>query len=94
MNYIRLTGELICKTADEAEIVARNLPWHVKLTRDESGCLSFDVVPTADPMVWTVAEHFENELAFKLHQERAAHSEWGRATVGIERRYSIQGFSH
>lgn len=87
MNDIRLTGQLICKTADEAQIVARNLPRHVKLTRDESGCLSFDVTPTADPMVWMVAEHFRNEQAFTVHQERVARSEWGRVTAGIERRY-------
>jgi hypothetical protein len=38
-----------------------------------------------------VAEHFESEHAFKLHQERVSRSDWGRATAGIERRYSIRG---
>jgi quinol monooxygenase YgiN len=94
MNEIRLSGQLVCKTAAEAAVVGDHLPRHVKLTRAESGCLSFDVTPTADPMVWMVAEHFADEHAFTLHQERVSRSEWGRVTAGIERRYSIQGPSH
>jgi quinol monooxygenase YgiN len=93
MNEIRLTGQLVCKTADEAAAVVRHLPEHLKLTRAESGCLSFDVDPTADPMVWNVAERFENERVFTLHQLRVAGSAWGRATAGIERRYSLQGLA-
>lgn len=89
MNDIHLTGELVCKTADEAAVVVEHLAQHVKLTRAEPGCLLFGVTATADPMVWMVAEHFANEHAFKLHQERVACSDWGRVTAGIERRFSI-----
>ena len=89
MSAVHLTGLLVCKTADEATIVARHLPEHIELTRAETGCLSFEVTPTADPMVWAVDEHFANEHAFRLHRERTADSNWGRATVGIERRYSF-----
>jgi quinol monooxygenase YgiN len=91
MHDIHLTGQLVCKTADEAAVVVEHLAQHVKMTRAESGCLSFDVTSTADAMVWMVAEHFESEHAFKLHQERVSRSDWGRATAGIERRYSIRG---
>ncbi|MGO4536482.1 putative quinol monooxygenase [Leifsonia sp. 2MCAF36] len=93
MNPVRLTGQLVCKTADEAKIVARHLPQHVELTRAEPGCLFFDVAPTADPMIWTVEERFASVQVFELHQKRAADSEWGRATANIERRYSIEGLS-
>jgi quinol monooxygenase YgiN len=86
MNGILLTGLLACTTADEADRVARHLPQHVLQTQSEPGYLSFDVTPTADPMVWTVAEHFADEHVFRLHQDRAAGSDWGRMTAGIERR--------
>jgi quinol monooxygenase YgiN len=89
MNAVHLTGLLVCKTADEAKIVARHLPQHVELTRAEPGCLSFDVTPTSNPMVWAVNERFADEPAFNLHQQRAAGSDWGQATVDIERQYSV-----
>lgn len=93
MNDVTLTGELVCKNRDEAQLVAEYLPEHVTLTRAEPGCISFKVTPTDDPSVWRVDEHFEHELAFSAHQERVARSEWGRMTAGIERRYSIDGLS-
>ena len=91
MNPVRLTGQLVCKTADEAKIVALHLPQHLELTRAEPGCLFFNVTPTTNPMIWAVEERFANSHVFELHQERVASSEWGRATVNIERRYSIEG---
>jgi quinol monooxygenase YgiN len=93
MVEVRLTGELRCADADEARLVAEHLPAHVALTRAEPGCLSFEVTPTADPLVWTVAERFADEHAFRAHQARVAASEWGRRTAGIERRYSVEGLA-
>ncbi|MCD1267279.1 antibiotic biosynthesis monooxygenase [Microbacterium sp. MEC084] len=93
MVEVRLTGELRCADADEARLVAEHLPAHVALTRAEPGCLSFEVTPTADPLVWAVAERFADERAFNAHQARAATSEWGRRTAGIERRYSVEGLA-
>lgn len=91
MNAVHLTGQLVCKSAHEAKIVARYLPEHVEQTRAELGCLSFDVTPTTDPMIWKVEERFANERVFKSHQERVAGSDWGRVTADIERKYSVQG---
>lgn len=93
MNAVHLSGQLVCKTAHEAEIVARHLAQHVEQTRAEPGCLSFDVTATTDPLIWMVEERFANERVFKLHQERVAGSEWGRVTADIERKYSVQGLS-
>jgi quinol monooxygenase YgiN len=93
MNVVELTGELVCKTADEAETVVRCLPQHVELTRTEPGCLYFEVAATDDPMIWAVDERFANQDALEVHQERVAGSEWGRATVSIERRYSVKGLA-
>ncbi|QIK62868.1 antibiotic biosynthesis monooxygenase [Leucobacter viscericola] len=93
MNDVQLTGQLICATTEQAELVANLLPQHIALTRAEPGCLSFEVAPTENPLVWSVNERFENELAFQLHQERVTASRWGRETSGIAREYTIEGLS-
>lgn len=89
MGRIRLSGNLVCATEEEAKRVREHLPEHTLLTRAEPGCIAFDVAPTDDPLTWSVNEQFEDRDAFDAHQERVKSSEWGRATIGIERRYSI-----
>ncbi len=91
MPSVRLNGQLICADASQDEIVRRELPDHLVVTRAEPGCLSFEVTATADPLVWQVAEEFADAAAFEAHQRRVATSPWGRATTGIERRYTIDG---
>ena len=94
MSEVHLTCQLLCATEDEADCVVDNLPAHIALTRAESGCLLFTVDRTSDPMIWEVTERFTDETAFKAHQARVQASDWGRATAGIERRYSIVGLAH
>lgn len=89
MSQIRLTGQLICASEAQAAVVREHLPAHVDLTRAEPGCVSFAVTPAQEPLVWDVAELFADRAAFDAHQARVAASEWGRATAGIERRYSV-----
>jgi len=84
-----LTGQLVCTNDEEAVIVARCLPRHVQLTRAEPGCISF-VVRRIGSLIWQVDERFVDAKAFESHQKRSAGSDWGRATVGIERRYTIE----
>ncbi|MGD8194147.1 putative quinol monooxygenase [Herbiconiux sp. P18] len=93
-DHIRLSGQLVCRNAAEAAIVATQLPEHIELTRAEPGCLSFEVAATDDPLVWTVEERFASEDAFATHQARVAASEWGRSTAGIERQYEIRRVAH
>ncbi len=93
MSHVRLTGQLVCKDQDQARLVVEHLPLHLALTRAEPGCISFEVTPTSDPLMWHVEEHFEDEAVFKAHQDRVAGSNWGRVTAGIQRRYSIAGLS-
>lgn len=93
MSGMLLSGQLVCTTEEQARIVSVHLPEHIRLTRAEAGCISFAVTPTADPLVWSVEERFEDQRVFELHQRRVAASTWGQATAGIERRYSIQGLS-
>jgi len=91
MGEVTLRGELVCQDATEAAVVARLLPGHVALTRAEPGCRAFEVEAGGTPLVWRVAERYADPDAFRAHQARTADSEWGRATLGIERRYTIDG---
>ncbi|MDO9394917.1 MAG: antibiotic biosynthesis monooxygenase [Herbiconiux sp.] len=91
MTEIRLTGRLVCATEAEAAVVTALLPEHRALTLAEPGCLSFDVVATADPLVWTVAERFTDEQAFRAHQARVSAGDWGRRTATVERQYEVRG---
>lgn len=93
MSTVRLSGQLVCRNADEVGVVLRSLPLHVSLTRAEPGCVSFEVRQTADSLVWQVEEEFADQAAFDAHQARVAASEWGRVTSAIERRYVVEGIT-
>ena len=90
---VTLTGTLRCATSDEADRVRAALAEHIALTRAEPGCISFSVTPTDDPLVWAVAEEFEDPAAFEAHQSRAAASSWAEQTRGIARDYTVTGMS-
>lgn len=63
---IKLTGRLVCKSAEEANLVRQYLPEHKELTREETGCVSFEVTETADPMIWKVEELLQTRLPSTL----------------------------
>ncbi|CNE21234.1 putative quinol monooxygenase [Yersinia mollaretii] len=86
---IKLSGRLICKNLDESALVQRILPEHVRLTLEESGCISFQVAATSDPLVWTVEELFTDQDTFAAHQARTKSSAWGTETRSILREYEI-----
>ena len=87
---IRLRGQLICMSDDEAQAVRAHLPEHLALTRAEPGCLTFDVDPTDDPMVWEVMEAFRDRASFDAHQARTRESAWFAATRGILRDFKME----
>jgi len=86
---IRLTGQLICQTMQQAETVAQHLPDHIRLSRAEVGCISFDVQPTDNPLVWQVDETFTDQAAFDLHQQRTRASAWWTVTAAITREFKV-----
>ncbi len=88
---VRLTGHLTC-TPEEIDTVRAALPEHIRLTRAEAGCLSFDVVQNpADPCRWDVSETFVDRAAFAAHQARTRDSDWWRATAHMPRDFEIEG---
>lgn len=74
-------------------MVTQHLPLHIELTRAEPGCLSFEVNPTQNPLIWQVDEQFQDGDSFRAHQQRVARSESGRATTHFARHYEIEGLS-
>ncbi|MCV2869962.1 antibiotic biosynthesis monooxygenase [Defluviimonas sp. WL0002] len=92
MSNVILTGFLVCRSLEEADRVSHLLPDHIRLTRAEPGCLSFEVFRSmADPLRFAVREVFRDRAAFKAHQVRVQCSIWGRATRCIPRDYRIEG---
>jgi quinol monooxygenase YgiN len=61
---------------------------HIRLTRKEIGCLSFDVTET-DPGEFRVREQFADQAAFDAHQSRTKSSTWFQVTQGMPREYQI-----
>lgn len=83
----KLTGYLICKTEQEVALIRQYLPEHQRLSREEAGCLSFNVTVTDNPRVWKIDELFTDSQAFAQHQQRTRASEWGKVTAGITREF-------
>ena len=87
---IRLRGHLVCVTAEEAAAVQAHVAEHTRLSRAEPGCLSFEVTPTDDPMVWEVMETFRTQDDFNAHQARTRASRWFEATRSILRDFRVE----
>lgn len=89
MNKITLEG-VIRVPADHLEAVLAELGTHIKLTREEEGCLLFRVDQRSyEPSVFDVYEEFVDRASFDAHQERVKASRWGECTKGFEREYTI-----
>lgn len=88
-NKIQLAGYIDVPLTRLPEITAA-LPEHIRLTRGETGCVSFDVTPDPDHAGrFNVSEVFINKVAFDLHQRRTADSDWALVSKGITRSYQI-----
>ena len=89
-GIVRISGYLRC-APDEIEMVREALVEHIRLTRAEPGCLSFEVTQDAgDPCRWNLAESFRDMAAFEAHRARAAASDWGRRTAHLQRDIRVE----
>lgn len=88
-GQIRVTGSLRCRPEEVATVVAA-LPEHIKLSRAEAGCLSFDVMQSpADACRFDLDETFADHDAFSAHQDRTRASDWWTATSHMSRDFSV-----
>lgn len=89
MSKVILKGHIIVPSADLV-IVNEELATHIKLTKQESGCLAFEVSQDSRNVNrFNVYEEFSNRETFSNHQDRVGKSKWGAVTVNVERHYEI-----
>jgi len=74
--------------------VKRELANHIRLTRQEEGCLVFEVSQdNENKNRFNVYEEFASQDAFKLHQQRASSTEWGKVSSRLEKHYKTNSAS-
>ena len=91
MAKVTLKGHIIVPDADIASVKAELIN-HIELTRQESGCIVFEVSQDDNNVNrFDVIEKFTDRESFANHQERVRNSEWGIITVNVTRHYEIAG---
>jgi len=89
LSKVILQGYIVVPDVDLI-IIESELVIHKKLTKEEIGCLQFEV--SQDPNNanrYNVYEVFIDQHAFDIHQLRVKHSNWGKVTINVERHYQI-----
>ncbi|MDG1945175.1 MAG: antibiotic biosynthesis monooxygenase [Halioglobus sp.] len=90
MKKVTLKGYVIASDEDLPGITAE-LPSHIELTRQEDGCLVFEVVQDPnDKHRFYVYEEFIHKEAFEAHQNRAKASSWWAVSRNLEKHYRIK----
>lgn len=85
-----LKGFILVPEADLA-LIQQELIEHCKLTKQEKGCLVFEVTPDLNnPCKFNVYEEFISPQAFETHQLRVVNSTWGKVTKNVSRHYENQ----
>ncbi|MFT5111906.1 MAG: autoinducer 2-degrading protein [Parasphingorhabdus sp.] len=89
MTKVILQGHIIVPDTD-IEAVKLELINHITLTKQEEGCLVFNVTQDSeDSGKFNVYEEFKDRQSFASHQERVGNSKWGAIAVNVERHYEI-----
>lgn len=89
MNKIILQGYVEVSNSD-LDAVMSALPKHIELSRQETGCLKFEVERDSSiPNRFNVYEEFISQEAFDAHQLRVKQSEWWQASKNASRHYTI-----
>lgn len=87
MSKVILEGYVLASDSDVAD-VTRELENHIKLTRQEEGCLVFNVSQdNINLNRFNVYEEFTSKEAFKAHQQRLSDTEWGKISSKLEKHY-------
>lgn len=90
MSKVILQGYILVPETDLLA-VKRELQNHIHLTRNETGCLVFEVYQEQENVNrFNVYEEFSCKKAFDAHQDRVRNSKWGKVTANVERHYTIE----
>ena len=91
MSKVILEGYVLVSDSDLA-VVKNELANHIELTRQEEGCIVFEVSQDNKNMNrFNVYEEFVSKDAFKLHQKRLSTTEWGKVSSKLEKHYKTSG---
>ena len=89
MPRVVLSGYILVPMSD-LFAVQEALPRHIELTRQEAGCLVFQVTQDErDPTRFNVHEEFIDQQSFAAHQARVGSSSWGSAAANVIRHYQV-----
>ena len=89
MNTVILKGYVIVPPED-LDAVRKELPVHIENTRQEEGCLIFEVCQDQENKYkFSVHEEFINRASFSAHQDRVKKSNWGKVSANIEKHYYV-----
>lgn len=88
MSKVILQGYIVVEDSTLSAVV-EELPNHIALTLQESGCLVFKVSQSSDDKNrFDVYEEFRSESAFQHHQERVRDSRWGKVSQSATRHFT------
>ncbi|MDF1690542.1 MAG: putative quinol monooxygenase [Cycloclasticus sp.] len=91
MSKVILEGYVIASDSD-ISAVKRELANHIQLTRQEEGCLVFEVTQDRKNINrFNVYEEFVSQEAFMVHQLRLRNTEWGKVSSRLEKHYKTNG---
>ena len=91
MSKVTLEGYILVSD-DDIEMVMQELPNHIELTRQELGCVLFEVErDESNKNRFNVKEEFLTSEAFRYHQQRVAESKWGKVSKNVKRHYQVKG---
>jgi quinol monooxygenase YgiN len=89
MAKVILSGYIEVPKADLGA-VGLELPNHIALTQQETGCITFTVTQDREkPHRFDVYEEFIDKAAFEKHQARVKASDWGKVAQNVKRFYTI-----
>ena len=89
MSKLVLKGYIVVAEEDLAAVEAA-LPEHSALTRQEPGCLKFEVKQDPDNQsVFNIYEEFVDNAAFQAHKQRMKNTRWVAVAANVERHYEI-----
>lgn len=89
MPKVILKGYILVTDTDLAA-VKKELLNHIQLTRQEEGCLVFEVSQdTENSNRFNVYEEFTDSISFESHQKRVRNSRWGEVSENVSRHYQI-----
>lgn len=93
MSKVILKGYVLVADPDLVAVKSE-LANHIELTRQEEGCLVFEVSQdNKNTNRFNVYEEFTSQDAFIMHQQRVSRTEWGNVSTRLEKHYKTNAAS-